>query len=672
MSEIHIAIDIPPVLTGSPIPVTVNLRLTALEEQVGVTGSTDPLSVENRITVAQEDIVTAQDTIDEHIADVANPHNVTKAQVGLGNVDNTSDINKPVSTAQAAADAAVLAASEPEGASAAAVSAHAGGTGVHAIQAVTGLQTALDGKSSTSHNHTGVYDLAGSASAAQAASAPAAKGVTGGDSHSHDYSTLSNKPTLGSAAALDVGTTANKVVQLDGLARMPAVDGSLLTGISGGGGSTQAFGTISVSGQSNVVADSAPDTLTIVGVGAVITTDASTDTITITAEAAGAAASAQAAAIAAAAADATSKANAAQAASAPAAKGVTNGDSHDHSGGDGAPIAGVLSGLTSGSVLFANGPSSAGQNNSNLFWDNSNARLGLCTSSPVAKLSIQSSSVLSESAQTSINNFVGGGIRIDGSSGGGCQDAITWQSAGGGGAAIAFRRDSGYGTSIDFYTNNSAVSRAIQFAMTITKSGKIGVATNNPTANLHVYSGTASVGGAPIKITAGTVTTAPESGAIEFDGTDLFFTGNALLRMPIMRQVLTKATSTSSDVPLASIIPSWTNGTHATRRGRLDIGVYDYSDLRTAISIETSGTAVKIGAYGVTAVIRPAPITAQLTTITHTAPGTPDYAIADVTQTTPFGFTTADEAHTILSVIKNLQDRVGQMETKLQGLGLLT
>lgn len=28
-----------------------------------------------------------------------NPHNVTKEQVGLGNVDNTSDINKPVSTA---------------------------------------------------------------------------------------------------------------------------------------------------------------------------------------------------------------------------------------------------------------------------------------------------------------------------------------------------------------------------------------------------------------------------------------------------------------------------------------------------------------------------------------------------------------------------------------------
>lgn len=32
-----------------------------------------------------------------------NPHGVTKAQVGLGNCDNTSDVNKPVSTAQATA-----------------------------------------------------------------------------------------------------------------------------------------------------------------------------------------------------------------------------------------------------------------------------------------------------------------------------------------------------------------------------------------------------------------------------------------------------------------------------------------------------------------------------------------------------------------------------------------
>lgn len=41
--------------------------------------------------------------IDAHVAKQDNPHNVTAAQVGLGNVNNTADADKPVSTAQQAA-----------------------------------------------------------------------------------------------------------------------------------------------------------------------------------------------------------------------------------------------------------------------------------------------------------------------------------------------------------------------------------------------------------------------------------------------------------------------------------------------------------------------------------------------------------------------------------------
>lgn len=37
--------------------------------------------------------------IQPHMVNFSNPHSVTKAQVGLGNVDNTSDANKPISTA---------------------------------------------------------------------------------------------------------------------------------------------------------------------------------------------------------------------------------------------------------------------------------------------------------------------------------------------------------------------------------------------------------------------------------------------------------------------------------------------------------------------------------------------------------------------------------------------
>jgi len=53
-------------------------------------------------------------------------------------------------------------------------------------------------------------------------------------------------------------------------------------GGSGGGSSGNSFTTISVSGQSDISADSSTDTLTVVGGGLnVVTTDASTDTLTV-------------------------------------------------------------------------------------------------------------------------------------------------------------------------------------------------------------------------------------------------------------------------------------------------------------------------------------------------------------------------------------------------------
>ncbi len=56
-----------------------------------------------------------------HVGNTSNPHTVTKAQVGLGNVNNTADVDKPISTAVA---------------------------------------NALADKASTTHNHAGVYQPA--------------------------------------------------------------------------------------------------------------------------------------------------------------------------------------------------------------------------------------------------------------------------------------------------------------------------------------------------------------------------------------------------------------------------------------------------------------------------------------------------------------------------------
>lgn len=54
-------------------------------------------------TEVKEDISDIETSLNSHKSDTTNPHQVTKAQVGLGNVNNTSDANKPISTATQAA-----------------------------------------------------------------------------------------------------------------------------------------------------------------------------------------------------------------------------------------------------------------------------------------------------------------------------------------------------------------------------------------------------------------------------------------------------------------------------------------------------------------------------------------------------------------------------------------
>lgn len=59
--------------------------------------------LESAKTYADGEITTVASNLNSHINNKSNPHSITKTQIGLGNVDNTSDANKPVSTAQQAA-----------------------------------------------------------------------------------------------------------------------------------------------------------------------------------------------------------------------------------------------------------------------------------------------------------------------------------------------------------------------------------------------------------------------------------------------------------------------------------------------------------------------------------------------------------------------------------------
>ena len=58
-----------------------------------------PNQISAETSRAQQKEEEIDNKVDNHIANKSNPHGVTKAQVGLGNCDNTSDLNKPISTA---------------------------------------------------------------------------------------------------------------------------------------------------------------------------------------------------------------------------------------------------------------------------------------------------------------------------------------------------------------------------------------------------------------------------------------------------------------------------------------------------------------------------------------------------------------------------------------------
>jgi len=60
----------------------------------------DMNQIKTAVNTNASDLDTAESILSSHVSNTTNPHAVTKAQVGLSNVDNTTDVGKPVSTAQ--------------------------------------------------------------------------------------------------------------------------------------------------------------------------------------------------------------------------------------------------------------------------------------------------------------------------------------------------------------------------------------------------------------------------------------------------------------------------------------------------------------------------------------------------------------------------------------------
>ena len=293
----------------------------------------------------------------------------TKAQVGLGNVDNTSDANKPVSTAQGAADAAVqayavqranhtgtqlastisdfaatvratvltgyalgsnavlaatdtileafgklqaqinakLTANAPVvGATKTKITYDANGlvtSGADAdIADVTGLQAALDGKVDENAAIVGAtktkvtYDSKGLVTSGADAAIADITGlqtaldgkvdentaITGSTKTKISYDAKGLVTAGVDATTADIADSSNKRYVTD--AQLTVIGNTSGTNT----GDQNLFGTIAVAGQSDVVADSTSDTLTIVaGTNITITTNAGADSVTINAASGG-------------------------------------------------------------------------------------------------------------------------------------------------------------------------------------------------------------------------------------------------------------------------------------------------------------------------------------------------------------------------------------------------
>ena len=85
------------------------------------------------------------------------------------------------------------------------------------------VQTQINTKAATASLH--AVATSGAASDVSGLAAVATSGA---------YSDVTGTPSLGTAAALNVGTGANNIPQLDGSGKLPAIDGSNLSGVSAG------------------------------------------------------------------------------------------------------------------------------------------------------------------------------------------------------------------------------------------------------------------------------------------------------------------------------------------------------------------------------------------------------------------------------------------------------
>lgn len=87
--------------------------------------------------------------------------------------------------------------------------------------------------------------------------------------------------------------------------------------------------------------------------------------------------------------------------------------------------------------------------------------------------------------------------------------------------------------------------------------GNVGIGATSPTASLHLRAGSTTANSAPLKFTAGTNLTTPEAGAIEFDGSNLYYTDSTNFRRTIASTTgISNLSNASGDITLSPAVGS--------------------------------------------------------------------------------------------------------------------
>jgi len=140
----------------------------------------------------------------------------------------------------------------------------------------------------------------------------------------------------------------------------------------------------------------------------------------------------------------------------------------------------AITGLTAGSIPFIDGGGIISQNNSNLYWDNTNTRLGISTSTPWAKLSITNSGsgpsfIVEDAASPDSSPFI---IDTSGNVGIGTTTSIAKLSVQGNGTGI--------NQTFAVFDSTAATSTFM-----VLDNGYVGVGTSTPWGRFSVEQGTA-------------------------------------------------------------------------------------------------------------------------------------------------------------------------------------